>query len=286
MKRILNLSLLLAASLSANFAQRDFSNVQIKATHVGGNVYMLEGSGGNIGVSVGDDGVLIVDDQFAPLAGKIEAAIREINSGSLQFVLNTHWHGDHTGGNAHFGKTANIVAHTNVRKRLAAGSDTAQEALPVVTFDESLSVHFNGEEIRVIHVPPGHTDGDSVIHFMKSGVVHMGDQFFNGRFPFVDLNSGGDVKGYIKNVENILHHLPDGVKIIPGHGSLANRSDLVRFHAGLVETAGIVQKSIDAGKNLDEIKAAGLPEKWADWGSGFIRTERWIEIIYNSVTKK
>ena len=286
MKTILNIPLLLAATLSVTFAQRDFSEVQIKSTHVAGNVYMLEGSGGNIGVSVGDDGVLIVDDQFAPLAGKIEAAIREINSGALRFVLNTHWHGDHTGGNAHFGKKASIVAHTNVRKRLAASSGTAQEALPVVTFDESLSVHFNGEEIRVIHVPPGHTDGDSVIHFTESGVVHVGDQFFNGRFPFVDLNSGGDVEGYVKNVENILQHLPEGVKIIPGHGALATRSDFEEFHAGLVETIGIVQKRIDAGEKLDDIKAAGLPDKWASWGTGFINTDRWIEIIYNSVTKK
>ena len=204
MRTILNIPIFLAASLSVAFAQRDFSEVQIKSTHVAGNVYMLEGSGGNIGVSVGADGVLIVDDQFAPLAGKIEAAIRDINSGSLKFVLNTHLHGDHTGGNAHFGKKASIVAHTNVRKRLAADSRTAREALPVVTFDQSISVHFNGEEIKVIHVPPGHTDGDSVIHFTQSGVVHMGDQFFNGRFPFVDLDRGGDVKGYVKNVENIL----------------------------------------------------------------------------------
>ncbi|MDA1277004.1 MAG: MBL fold metallo-hydrolase [Verrucomicrobia bacterium] len=285
MKTLFTSSVFLSASLSLAFAQRDFSGVEIRSTHVGGKVYMLEGSGGNIGVSAGEDGVLIVDDQFAPLAEKIEAAIRKINPGSLKFLLNTHWHGDHTGGNAHFGKKASIVAHSNVRKRLADAPGAARESLPVLTFDQSVSVHFNGEEIRVIHLPTGHTDGDSVIHFTKSGVVHMGDHFFNGRFPFIDLNSGGDVKGYLKNVESVLQHLPDGVKIIPGHGALATRGDLETFHAALVETTGIVKRGIDAGKKLEDLKAAGLPDKWKDWGSGFVNTDRWIETVYNSFTR-
>ena len=188
--------------------QRDMSKVEIKSQAVAGSIHMLVGSGGNIGVSVGPDGVLIVDDQFAPLAEKIEAALAALDKGALKFVLNTHWHGDHTGGNAHFGRKGYIIAQDNVRKRLADKSDTPKEALPVLTFENSMSVHFNGEEIRLIHLGPGHTDGDSIVYFTKSGVVHMGDLFFNGRFPFVDLGSGGDVAGLMRNIEAALKLLP------------------------------------------------------------------------------
>ena len=174
---------------------QDFSKIEIKVEKVAGNIYMLQGSGGNIGVSVGPDGILIVDDQYAPLADKIKAALKTLGEGKLKFILNTHWHGDHTGGNAVFGPDAPIIAHTNVRKRMAEGLNlpgrktppAPKEALPVITFDHSLAVHFNGEDIRVIHVSPGHTDGDSVIYFPSANVVHMGDQFFVDRFPFVDL---------------------------------------------------------------------------------------------------
>lgn len=272
---------------AAVFAQRDFSNVEIKIIPVTKNIYMLEGSGGNIGVSVGPDGILIVDDQFAPLAEKIEAALQKLNPGKLKFVLNTHFHGDHTGGNAHFGgKEAHIVAHSNVRKRLAGDANTKKAALPVITFDHSASVHFNGEEITLLHHGPGHTDGDSIIHFTSANVVHMGDQFFNGGFPFVDLNSGGTIEGYIKTVTTVLEKIPADAKIIPGHGKLATVEDLKGFHAMLVETSGLVKKSIADGKSLDELKAAGLPEKWRSFGTGFIKTDRWIETIYNDATKK
>jgi cyclase len=283
MKPILVLTSLLFAAAHIGLAQQDLSTIEIKTTHVAGNVYMLEGAGGNIGVSVGPEGLLIVDDQFLPLAPKIDAALEKLNKGSLKFVLNTHWHGDHTGGNPHFGRKANIIAHTNVRKRLANKSDTPKEALPVVTFDDSLSVHFNGEEIKILHVPPGHTDGDSIIHFTKSGVVHMGDQFFNGRFPFIDLGSGGNVQGYVKNVATALEKLPAEAKIIPGHGPLATKKDLEKFHQMLVETLSTVRKAIAEGKTVEQVKSAGLPETWKDWGSGFINTSRWLEIVYNSL---
>lgn len=274
--------------------QQDFSKVEIKATKVAGSVYMLEGSGGNIGVSVGSDGILIVDDEFAPLADKIKAALKGLGDGKLKFILNTHWHGDHTGGNVVFGPEAPIIAQANVRKRLSEGSTVPnrtvkpapKEALPVVTFDQSLSVYFNGEEIRVIHYPHGHTDGDAVIFFTGANVVHMGDDFFSGMFPFVDLDSGGDVDGYIKNVGDVITKLPADVKIIPGHGPLSNLDDLKRFHRMLVETSAIVRKKMAEGKKVEQIKTEGFPAEWKSWGAGFVNSDRWIDTIYRSFSAR
>ena len=268
----------------AAWAQMDFARIKIKTTHVAGNIYMLEGAGGNIGASVGPDGILLVDDQFAPLAGKIRNALKELSEGQLKFLINTHFHGDHTGGNAIFGTEAHIISHTNVRKRLQMES-SSEEALPVVTFDDSLSIHFNGEEIRVIHFPNSHTDGDSVIFFTESNVVHMGDLFFSGRFPYVDLNNGGDVEGLIKHIEKLLAELSPDVKLIPGHGPLSDIDDLKTYHQTLVETMEVIRDQIEAGKSLEEIKAAGLPQKWRSWGAGFISTGRWIEIVHRSLAK-
>ena len=289
------LAFLIALYISpAALAQQDFSKVEIKATKVAGAVYMLEGAGGNIGVSVGPDGILIVDDQFAPLADKIRAALKTLGDGKLKFVLNTHYHGDHTGGNAKFGPEAPIIAHDNVRKRLAQENKvlgqvvpaSPTEALPVITFDQSLSVFFNGEEIRAVHFPHGHTDGDSVIFFTGSNVVHMGDDFFAGRFPFVDIDNGGDIENLAKNVADILGRLPAGAKIIPGHGPLSTSEDLKLFHRMLVETTDGVRKQIAAGKTLDQIKSAGLPAEWKSWGTGFIKTPQWLELVYQSLTKR
>lgn len=267
-------------------AQQDFSKVEIKTIHVAKNIHLLQGAGGNIGVSVGPDGILIVDDQFAPLAEKIEAALRQLNPGKLKFVLNTHYHGDHTGGNAHFGRDADIIAHTNVRKRLGGGPGDAKAGLPVITFDDSLSVHFNGEEIKMIHLPPGHTDSDSIIHFTGANVVHMGDSFFSGRFPNIDLAGGGDVRGYIRNVEEALKRLPADAHLIPGHGPLSTVKELKEFHEMLVETSGIVEKAIAAGKTREQIKAEGLPGKWKSWAVPTLTTDRWLEILHNGLTRK
>ena len=275
-------------------AQLDFSQVQVKASPVAGKIHMLVGAGGNIGVSVGNDGILIVDDQFAPLAEKIRAALKGLGDGKLKFVLNTHWHGDHTGGNPVFGKEAPIVAHDNVRKRLAKGQKVRDrqiepapaEALPVITFDESLSVHFNGEEIKVIHFPHGHTDGDSVIFFTGSNVVHMGDTFFANAFPFVDLESGGSVQGLMENIGKVIAQVPADVKIIPGHGPLSTLNDLKTYHRMLTETVGMVRKKIDDGKSLEDIKSEGVAAEWKEWGAGFIKTDVWLESIHTSLTSR
>jgi glyoxylase-like metal-dependent hydrolase (beta-lactamase superfamily II) len=292
---LLFVSVLISAATLPAYAQ-DFSKVEITATKVGGNVYMLQGAGGNIGVSVGADGILIVDDQFAPLADKIRAALKTLGEGKLKFVLNTHWHGDHTGGNAQFSPEAPIIAHDNVRRRLATEQKSEffkrttpaspKEALPVITFDKSLSVHFNGEEIKVIHFPQGHTDGDSVIFFATSNVVHLGDDFFVARFPFVDLESGGSVQGLIKNIAEIIPKLAPDVKIIPGHGPLSTVDDLKLYHHMLMETTAIVERKMKAGKTVEQIKAEGLPAEWASWGSGFIKTDVWLETIHRSLSKK
>jgi cyclase len=293
-KKILFPILLIMCFPILTIAQQDFSKVEIKATRVAGNVYMLEGSGGNIGVSVGADGILIVDDQFAPLADKIRAALKSLGEGKLRFILNTHWHGDHTGGNVVFGPEAPIIAHDNVRKRLSTEQKSEffksttpaspKEALPVITFDQSLSVHFNGEEIKVIHFPHGHTDGDSVIFFTASNVVHMGDDFFAGSFPFVDLESGGSVEGLSKNVGEIIAKLPAGVKLIPGHGPISTLDDLKSYHQMLLGTTDIVRKKIAAKKTLAQVKAEGLPDEWKPWGAGFIKTDMWLEIVFRSLS--
>jgi glyoxylase-like metal-dependent hydrolase (beta-lactamase superfamily II) len=293
-KKLLVPIVLLLFAISVT-AQTDFSKVEIKVTKVAGNVYMLEGAGGNIGVSVGDDGILIVDDQFAPLADKIRAALKGIADKKLRFILNTHWHGDHTGGNVAFGPEAPVIAHDNVRKRMAVEQKSEvfkrttpaspKEALPVITFNQNLTVHFNGEEIRAIHFPQGHTDGDSVIFFAGSNVVHLGDDFFAGRFPFVDLESGGSVEGLTKNIGEIITKIPAGAKLIPGHGPLSGIEDLMNYHNMLVTTSDIVRAKIKAGKTLEQIKTEGLPDTWKSWGTGFIKTDVWLETIYRSATK-
>jgi len=295
MKRLTGVFFACALSIGAGVAspQQDFSKVEVQAQKVNGNVYMLTGAGGNIGVSAGPDGVLIVDDQFAPLAEKIRAALKGINSGKLKFILNTHFHGDHTGGNKEFGPEAPIIAHANVRKRLSAeqtrGGQTTpaapKEAWPVVTFDQSVSVHFNGEEIKALHFPHGHTDGDSVIFFTGSNVVHMGDDFFAGRFPFVDIDSGADVDGLIKNIGEIIAQINPDAAIIPGHGPVSKLDDLKAYHRMLVETSGIVRKKMAAGKSLADIKSEGLGEEWKSWGTGFINGEKWIETIHRRNSK-
>lgn len=287
--------LLLVCSLLAQ--DQDFSKVQMKVSKVAGNVYMLEGAGGNIGASVGDDGIVIVDDQFAPLAEKIQAALKGITDKPVRFVINTHYHGDHTGGNAYFQKQAPIIAHDNVRKRMESGGGAgnggsvhmdhkpdAKEALPILTFDHDVTVHLNGEDIRALYFPAGHTDGDSIIFFPKSNVVHMGDDFVTYGFPFIDVESGGSINGMIDGVEKVIAQVPADVKVIPGHGPVSNLDDVRNYLKMLKETRDVAQKAISEGKTLEQMKQAKLLAPWKKYSGDFIKEDAFLETLYNSLT--
>lgn len=263
-------------------AQDDrFAAINIETVPVTGNISMLIGSGGNIGVSAGDDGVLIIDDQYAPLAPKIKTALAALGSDTPKFLLNTHFHGDHTGGNAEFGTGSIIIAHENVRGRLLSGEAPAA-ALPVVTYDDDVTVHFNGENITLIHMPNGHTDTDSVVLFEGSNVIHMGDHFFNGGFPFVDLASGGTVQGYMNNLEKALSWIQDDTRVIPGHGALATKADLLNFYNVVKDTSTSIRVKKSQQMSKEAIVAEGLGADYVSWGQGFINEQRWIETVYDS----
>ncbi len=264
-------------------------DVEVKTIHVAGTVHMLEGMGGNIGVTVGDDGVVIVDDQMAPVLDQIKAAIAGLSKGALRFIINTHYHGDHVGNNEAFGGDATIISHTNVRQRLMTPQQLwgkTREPLnpaawPILTFEHSISLYFNGEEIQVIHVPSGHTDGDAMVYFTESNVLHTGDHLFSGMFPYVDLEHGGDLEGYVKNIDYALERFPADAKVIPGHGPLSTMDDLRVSRDMIVATVQIVRAGMDAGKTLEEIQSEGLPDfKAFDWE--FITMDLWVETIWKS----
>lgn len=272
-----------ALSFAAAPSQEDrFANVKVEAQHVAGAVHMLTGQGGNIGASIGVDGTLVIDDQFAPLAERIGAALAALGGARPRFVLNTHFHGDHTGSNAYFGKSATIIAQDNVRVRLLAQPDIARAALPLVTFSDRVRVHFNDDDVDVMHLPRGHTDGDAVVWFKKANVVHMGDQFFNGSFPYIDLASGGSVEGYVANLATVLGWVPKDAHVIPGHGKLATVADLQSFHDMIAATAAIVRTAAGAGQSLDDIIEAGLGAQYAPFGTGFINEGNWIRTVHAS----
>jgi cyclase len=273
---------MLAATLSglSAAAQEDrFAGVEVAAMPISGPVHMLVGAGGNIGVSVGDDGTLIIDDQFAPLADRITAALQGLGGDRPRLVLNTHFHGDHTGGNPLFGRSATIVAHHSVRVRLAAQADFPRAGLPVLTFADRVEVHFNGDTIEVLHLPAGHTDGDSVVWFKGANVAHLGDLLFHGTFPFIDTANGGSVPGVIVNLTRLLDLLPDDVRIIPGHGPLATKQAIRDTLEMIRATRGEVMTALGNGHTVEQIVAAGLDDRWATWGAGFINEERWIRTL-------
>lgn len=270
-------ALLYAASTSAAPADR-FDAVEVKATQVSGSVHMLTGAGGNLAVSIGPDGTLLVDDQYAPLAPKIQAAIEVLGGQAPRLVLNTHFHGDHTGGNVAFGSRGVIIAHDNVRRRLLE-EEIGRAGLPLVTFADRIRIHFNDDEIDLIHLPAGHTDGDAFVWFKTANVLHMGDHFFNGWFPYVDVDSGGTVDGYLANVTRVLDLVPADVRIIPGHGPLANVVELAQFKEVIEQTRDAVRAALGAGQSIDDVVATGLPGQYKAFGSGFITEDRWIRTI-------
>ena len=263
-------------------AQDRFADVEVKATAIKGSVHMLTGAGGNIGVSAGEDGVLIIDDQFAPLAEKIAAQLGELGSDKPKYVINTHYHGDHTGSNAffHSHKGATILAHENVRVRLANDEKIKPEALPTITYEDGIKIYFNDETLHVMHLAVGHTDGDSVVWFEQPNVMHTGDLFFNGRFPYIDQGAGGNVVGYMDSVKQLLAKIDDDTVIIPGHGDMSNKQEYTAFLSMITETFDYVKALKQGGKTLEDVKAMGLDDKWADWSWNFINEEKWITTLY------
>jgi len=302
MRKLAFITLLLCASVALG-QEQDFSKVQIKVTKVSGNIYMLEGAGGNIAASVGEDGIVIVDDEYAPLAEKIAAALKAIGvtDKPVRFVINTHYHGDHTGGNAPFavgGST--VIAQDNVRKRLESGGKAGngssvvmdakpaeKAALPIITFDHDVTVHLNREDIRALHFPAGHTDGDSIIFFPKANVVHMGDDFVRYGYPFIDVSAGGSVQGMIAACEKVVPMLPADVKVIPGHGQISSLDEVREYTRMLKDTSAVVEKEIKAGKTVDQMKKEKVLAAWDEkYSSKFVTSDIFIETLYNSLTNQ
>lgn len=279
------------ALTAAAAAAQDFSKVEIQATKITETTWMLTGAGGNLGLSVGEDAVFLIDDQFAPLTERINAAIAKITRQPVKFVLNTHWHYDHTGGNENYGKAgAIIVAHENVRRRMSTDQvieffkqpikAAPKAALPVVTFDGAMSFHINGEEIRGIHVPRAHTDGDTIVHFLGSDVVHMGDVYFNGYYPFIDTSAGGTVDGVVAACDRVLAIVTDRTRIIPGHGPLSNKAELKAYRDMLATVAARIRKMLAEGRKLEEITASKVTAEFDEkWGKGFIPPHKFAEMI-------
>ena len=290
------LALMLSAPLQA---QQDFSKVEIRTEKLSDSLYMLVGAGGNIGLSVGEDAVFMIDDQFAPLAPKIKAAVARLTTKPVQFVLNTHFHFDHTGGNEAFGRAgAWIVAHDNVRRRMSteqlinfAGNRSAQAAspnaaLPVVTVPGSISFHINGDEVHAFHVPNAHTDGDLIVHFKRGDVIHMGDVFFNGMYPFIDAGSGGSARGTVAAFDRVLALAGEKTRIIPGHGPLASRADAQAMRDMLASVTQRIEDLRRAGRSDDEIRNAGISAEFDErFGKGFINPARFVQMMLGAIPR-
>ncbi len=286
---------LLIALLPAALTAQNFDTIPVRAQLLRGGVYMLTGAGGNIGLSVGNDGAFVVDDQYAPMSAKIIAAVKAITPQPIRFVVNTHWHGDHTGGNENMGKAgALLVAHENVRKRMSVEQFNAMfnsrtppspaGALPVVTFTDSVTFHINGDDLVAYHIPPAHTDGDAIIHFTRADIVHMGDTFFNGMYPYIDVSSGGHVNGIIAVSDRVLASCKPTTIIIPGHGPVADCAALKRYRDVVATVRDRVQAEMGKGRTIEQLKAAGLSAEFdATLGRGFIRPPVFIELIYRSL---
>jgi cyclase len=287
--------ILLLSLATAVAAEDQFKDVEIKTTRVGDGIYMLTGQGGNIGVSAGPDGVFLIDDQFAPLTEKIKSAIAALSDQPVRFLLNTHWHPDHTGGNEIMGKAGTvIVAHNNVRKRLAVDNfiemfgmeapATDITGLPVITFDSSLTFHLNGGEIIVSHVSNAHTDGDSIVWFRKANVIHTGDIYFAGMYPFIDTGSGGSIAGTINALEQVLAMSDDRTVIIPGHGPVSNKSSLSAYTDMLKTISSSIGKMMSGQSTLEQIQAAAPTRDFdGKYGGGFIKNTAFVEMLYKDM---
>jgi len=273
-------------------AQQDQSKITI--TPVVGPVYMLQGGGGNIGVVADPAGVFMIDAMDESVAGQIRDAVRSLPGGDhIRVLVNTHWHFDHTGGNNTLGRGATIIAHENVRALLAKDQTLfrpikalPEAALPNVTFSDKLMAYAGGQAIRLVHYPHAHTGGDTVVFIDALKVVHMGDMFFNGLFPFLDVDHGGDIDNWVKDLDAILPGLPADAKVIPGHGALAGVSELKAFRQMLHDSAELVRGQIKQGKTLEQIKAAGVPDNMAPWTKGFLNAGQWLELVHRSIDKQ
>jgi cyclase len=304
MRRLFTLAILLAAAAPAFAQDQDYSAVEIKTAQLAPNVFLLQGAGGNITASAGADGSLLVDDEFAPLADKIRAALMGlgVTNRPVRFVINTHYHYDHTGGNLPFARGGTIIiAQDQLRVRLANGSMAGNggsisremkavepEALPQVTFADEISVHLNGEDVHAVHYPRAHTDGDSIVYFSKAHVVAMGDIYVRYGFPFIDINSGGSVQGMIAACADVLAKAPADAKIVPGHGEVATVDDLRTYLKMLQDTTALVQKALKANKSLEQMKKEHLLGAWSERYSppkGFVDTDAFTETLFNSLNQ-
>jgi glyoxylase-like metal-dependent hydrolase (beta-lactamase superfamily II) len=277
---------------------QDFDSVEITTEKLAEGVYMLIGAGGNIGISAGEDNVFLIDDQYAPLTDKIKAAVREISDKPIQFVINTHWHGDHTGGNEKLGDEGTvIVAHENVRKRLSTEQvieffertvpPSPPSALPVITFTRDVTFHLNAHEMHVFHVEHAHTDGDIIIQFRNSNVIHMGDVFWSGYYPFIDVSAGGTIDGMIDALDLVLPMINEDTKVIPGHGPLSDKAGLQAFRAMLAGVRSQIAQQIEAGKTQEEVVASKATKEFdEDWGQGFLKPEQFVAIVYQDLARE
>jgi cyclase len=297
---IIFLLALFIAGTGAYSSAQDFAKVQIQTDKIRENIFMLSGGGGNIGVSAGKDGVFMIDASYAPLSDKIRAAVAAISGKPVRFVIITHWHQDHTGGSGNLaGEGAVLVSHENVRQRLSTEqfieflgkkitvSPLPESALPVVTLKQEVIFHLNGEEIRVFHIELAHSDGDAVVHFRTSNVIHMGDLYFNGLYPFIDLSAGGSINGMIKAVKQVLALCDADTKVIPGHGPLSDRAGLENYLKMLTAVKDRVALEIKRGKAL-EAAVAARPTRDFDpaWGKGFLKPDQFVTIVYSSLVNE
>ena len=288
--------LLIIFSMTIIYGQ-DFEKVTIKTEQVADNLYMLQGAGGNIAISAGSEGVFMIDSQFGPLSEKITKAIQAISNQPIRYLFNTHWHGDHTGGNENFSKKGvTVVAHENVRKRMSSEQTiqafgrkvpaAPEVALPAITFKDDISFHLNGEQVYAFHVHNAHTDGDAIVYFMTSNVIHLGDTYFNGNYPFYDVSSGGSIDGMIKSANQVLFLIDEDTKVIPGHGKLSNKKELTAYRDLLMKIRDKVKMALAAGMTIEEMKTANLTKEFdEEWGQGFIKPDKIIDIIWTDLTR-